>query len=115
MTKAIYDDSVQPDNVEKSASSGVSKYIYNPLGMGLASIFSFAVFLLGTYNRITILIFLIFCVPVFSLIGLVFSFVTVRVIKGHVLVWILGLLSCLAGLGAFNVYMYLQMMAIAQQ
>ena len=110
MTKAIYEDSVQQDNVEKS-----TKYIYNPLGMGLASIFSFAVFLLGTYNRITILMFLILCVPVFAIIGLVFSFVTVRVIKGHVLVWILGLLSCLAGLGAFNVYMYFQMMAIAQQ
>ena len=115
MTKAIYDDSVQQDNVEKSTSSGVSKYIYNPLGMGLASIISFAVFLLGTYNRITILMFLIICVPVFAIIGLVFSFITKRVIKGHVLLWILGLLSCIAGLGAFIVYMYLQMMAIAQQ
>ena len=115
MTKVIYDDSVPQDTVEKSASSGVSKYIYNPLGMGLASIISFAVFLLGTYNRITILMFLIICVPVFAIIGLVFSFITKRVIKGHVLLWILGLLSCIAGLGEFIVYMYLQMMAIAQQ
>ena len=115
MTKAIYDDYVQQDVVKRSASSEVSKFIYTPLGMGITSILSFALFLWGTYNRITILMFLIIFVPIFAITGLIFSLVSIRSIKRHVLVWILGLLSCIAGLGAFIVYTYFQMLAIAQQ
>ena len=46
--------------MENKTDSDASKYIYNPLGMGIASIVSCALFMWGTYSRITFLMFFIF-------------------------------------------------------
>ena len=100
--------------MENKTDSDASKYIYNPLGMGIASIVSCALFMWGTYSRITFLMFFIFCALIFSIIGLAFSFITSHVIKGHVLVWIAGLLSSLLGLFGFIALMLVQMLSIAQ-
>lgn len=77
----------------KSESSDKSRLCYIPLAMGIISFVSFAVYLLSALFFRSVVMCIIYFVPLCSIVGLVFSFVTRNDKGDHEEIWLRGLIS----------------------
>ena len=100
---------------EKNTNSENSKLYVVPLVMGILSFVCFAVYLWSAFHSRSAVMSIICLVPLFSIIGLIFSSVTRSARYEHFKIWFWGLISCVLGI-AFQMFIFLgTMMAIAQK
>lgn len=95
-------------------SSGDSKHYFVPLNMGILSFVLFVIYLCSAFGSRSVLMCVVYFVPILSIIGLVFSYITRDARREYNLIWLSGLISCLVGLIVFFFLFIGTMAALAQ-
>ena len=91
-----------------------SNSYYVPLAMAISSFICFVVYLLSAFGRRSVIMCVICLVPIFSIIGLVFSFTTRDSRYDHYKIWLVGLIGCALSLFLMVLFFFGSMAAIAQ-
>ena len=107
-----YIDQYGDDN--RSARSDKSDPYYIPLVMGILSFICFAVYTWSAFHARSAAMCVILFVPVFSLIGMVFSYTTRRVREKHFAIWLMGSICCVLCFILINLLFLGNMLALAQ-
>ena len=101
------------NNKEKRSSRDSNSY-YTPLVMAILSFFCFVVYLLSAFGSRSVIMCVIDFVPIFSVIGLVFSFTTRDSRYDHYKIWLAGLIGCALSLFLMVIIFFGTMVALAQ-
>ena len=85
-----------------------------PLVMAILSFVCFAVYLLNAFGTRSVIMFVVYFVPVLSIIGLIFSFTTRNSRDYHHAIWLAGSIGCALSLVLMVLLYFGTMMALAQ-
>jgi hypothetical protein len=91
-----------------------SNSYYVPLVMAVISFICFVVYLLSAFSFRSVIMCVIDFVPIFSIIGLVFSFTTRDSRYDHYKIWLAGLVGCALSLFLMIIIFFGTMAALAQ-
>lgn len=91
-----------------------SNSYYVPLVMTILSVICFVIYLLSAFGSISMIMCVIYFVPIFSIIGLVFSFTTRDSRYNHHNIWLAGLIGCALSLFLTFLIFFGTMLALAQ-
>lgn len=91
-----------------------SKACYLPLAMAIISFICFVVYLLSAFGNRSVIMCVIYLVPILSIIGLVFSFTTRDSKYDHYIIWLAGLTGCALSLFLMVLFFFGSMVALAQ-
>ena len=95
-------------------SSGEYYSYYLPIVMTILSFICFLIYLLSALGSRSVIMCVVFFVPIFSIIGLVFSFTTRDSRDYHHAIWLAGLIGCALSLVLMVLLYFGTMMALAQ-
>jgi hypothetical protein len=95
-------------------SSGESNSYYVPIVMTILSFTCFLIYLLSALGSRSVIMCVVFFVPIFSIIGLVFSFITRDSRYDHHKIWVAGLIGCALSLFLMVLLFFGTMAALAQ-
>lgn len=87
---------------------------YIPLAMTILSFICFVVYLLSAFGSRSVVMCVICFVPIFSIIGLVFSFTTRDSRYEHPKIWLAGLIGCALCMFLMVLFFFGSMAALAQ-
>lgn len=99
---------------KKYSSPRDSNSWYVPLAMTVLSFICFAVYLLSAFGSRSVVMCVIYFVPIFSIIGLVFSFTTRDSRYDHPKIWLAGLIGCALCMFLMVLFFFGTMAALAQ-
>ena len=99
---------------EKYVSSDNSERYKVPLVLGTISLVSFVIYLISAFGERSVVMIVIYAVPILSVIGLVFSYKTRDKRDEHPQIWLGGLVSCALGLLIFVFIFFGTVFALAQ-
>ena len=98
----------------KSSSPRESNSYYVPLNMAILSCVCFVIYLLSAFGSRSVIMCVIYFVPIFSIIGLVFSFTTRDSRYEHHNIWLAGVVGCALSLFLMVLIFFGTMAALAQ-
>lgn len=99
----------------KYVSPEDSKRIYVPIAMGAICVVIYAVYLWSAFNSRSAVMALLFFVPILSIIGMVFSFITRSIRDTRFKLWFLGLISCALSFVLFILLYFASWVVLAQR
>ena len=100
---------------KRSVRSENPKLCFVPLIMGILSFISFAVYLWSAFHARSVVMCVIYFVPIYSIVGLAFSFITRHSKDKHFAIWLIGLTGCLLSLVFYVVLFFATWAALAQR
>ena len=77
------------------------KSLLFPLILGILSVVFLGIYIWDAYHARSSLMMVIGLVPVLSTVGIIFSLIIRKTIYQHRIIWLVGFLTCLAGLLGF--------------
>ena len=101
-------------NSKESGRSRDSNSYRVHLVMAILSFACFAVYLLSAFGTRSVIMCVVYFVPIFSIIGLIFSFTTRDSRDYHHAIWLAGLIGCALSLVLMVLLYFGTMMALAQ-